>query len=109
MAATTTEPKRQAPRKPSAGWVFGGALGAFFAVLAGIGFQAEAPAEPAPVVVQREPRQVVVRRVIKTVVIHHRAAAPRKSAPAQTASAPAPAPAAPAPPPAPAPLTTQSS
>lgn len=103
MAAATTEPKRPAPRRPSAGWVFGGALGAFFAVLAGIGFQAEAPAEPAPAAAQREPRQVVVRRVIKTVVIHHRAdAPPRQSAPAQTTSAPAPAPA-------PAPLTTQSS
>jgi hypothetical protein len=107
MATTTTEPRRPAPRTPSAGWVFGGALGAFFAILAGIGFQTEAPAEPAPVA-QREPRQVVVRRVVKTVVIHHRAGRLRQAQPAQT-TAPPPAPASAAPAPAPAPLTTQSS
>ena len=84
-------------------WVFGGSLGAFFAVLAGLGFQAQAPAEAAPGA-QRESRQIVVRRVIKTVVVHHRATRQPASRPPATW-----APAAPAPAPAPAPLTTQSS
>jgi hypothetical protein len=107
--AATTEPRRPAARKPPAGWVYGGALGAFFAVLAGFGFQAETPAEPASPVAQREPRQIVVRRVIKTVVIHHRAQ-PRQAPPPATTSAPATTTTtAPAPAPAPAPLTTQSS
>ena len=85
-------------------WVFGGSLGAFFAVLAGLGFQAQAPAEPAPAT-QRESRQIVVRRVIKTVVHHRAARQPASRPPATTTSAPV----APAPAPAPAPLTTQSS
>jgi hypothetical protein len=108
---SNSEPKQpQRRRKPSAGWVLGPALGAFFAVLALLAFQVRAgndPALGAPVAQVQKPRQIVVRRVITRVVIHHPAAAtalPRSSPAAVQTSALAPAPA-----PAPAPLTTQSS
>jgi hypothetical protein len=108
---TTGRPRRR--RKPSAGWVYGPALGAFFAVLALLAFQVRAGSDPAlgkPAAQAPKPRQVLVRRVITRVVIHHPAAAPP---PSSTAAVPAPAPAtttaAPPPAPAPAPLTTQSS
>jgi hypothetical protein len=113
-------------RRPAPGWVFGGALGTFFAALALLAVQVRAGEDPSlgqpkPVAAVREqPRKVIVKRkVIKRIVVHHprptavAAAAPSSgAAPATaTASAPsAPAPvAAPAPVPAPAPLTTQSS
>jgi hypothetical protein len=86
--------------------VFTGSLGAFFAALAALAFGAAGDApSPAP-----KPRQVVVRRVITRVVVHHDAPTRRLPQPAAVGSAPAPAPApAAAPAPAPAPLTTQSS
>jgi hypothetical protein len=118
----TRRPQAARPRKPAAGWVFGAALGAFFAALALLAFQVRAGEDPAlgpaPAAQQAKPRQVLIRRVIKRVVVHHppdSAAAPpaavRTSAPAPATAAPAPAaPAPPAPAPAaPAPLTTQSS
>jgi hypothetical protein len=112
-------PPRRPPAKPRAGWVFGGALGAFFAALALLAFQVRAgedpalgPAQPVAAVQKQQPRRILIRKVIKRVVIHHPAS--NSSAPAlaprTTTSAPAPAPApAPEPAPAPAPLTTQSS
>jgi pyruvate dehydrogenase E2 component (dihydrolipoyllysine-residue acetyltransferase) len=124
-AAMTTDARR---RKPAPGWVFGGALGAFFAALALLAVQVRAgndPAlgEPTPKSVAAadvRPRKVIVKRkVIKRIVVHHprpaaaatasTRAAPTVSAPATTSAPSAPAPAAPAPAPAPAPLTTQSS
>ena len=120
-------------RKPGSGWMFGGALGAFFAVIALMALQVRAgqdpalgPAEPVGQAPPTKPRQVLVRRVIRRVVVHHPprqaaaagGAAPAAGAPvaasssAPAAAAPAPEPAAappPAPAPAPAPLTTQAS
>ena len=130
----TTERRR--PAKLPAWPVAAGTAGTFLAALAFLAGQvrdgrdaALGPAEPAAT---HAPRDVVVRRVIRRVVVTHpapRAAAPAggaapgavapsaPSAPAPSApapSAPAPAPAAPAPAPAapapaPAPLTTRSS
>jgi hypothetical protein len=122
-AAMTTNAR---VRRPAPGWVFGGALGTFFAALALLAVQVRAGEDPSlgqakPVAAVREqPRKVIVKRkVIKRIVVHHprptavAAAAPSSGAASapETASAPsAPAPvAAPAPVPAPAPLTTQSS
>jgi ABC-type Fe3+-hydroxamate transport system substrate-binding protein len=121
----TTDARR---RKPAPGWIFGGALGTFFAALALLAVQVRAgndPAlsEPTPKAVAAadvRPRKVIVKRkVIKRIVVHHprataaatasSGAAPTVSAPATTSAPSAPAPAAPAPAPAPAPLTTQSS
>ena len=115
-AARSQRPQRR--RKPSAGWVFGPALGVFFAVLALLAFQVRTGNDPAlgePAAAQaQQPRQIVVRRVITRVVIHHPAtsgpaasspAAVQTQAPPATTTAPAPARTAPAP----APLTTQSS
>ncbi|HET9736576.1 MAG TPA: hypothetical protein VFP78_00530 [Solirubrobacteraceae bacterium] len=124
----TTDARR---RKPAPGWVFGGALGTFFAALALLAVQVRAgndPAlgEPTPKAVAAadvRPRKVIVKRkVIKRIVVHHprpaaaatttsSGAAPAVSAPATTSAPSAPAPPAPvpAPAPAPAPLTTQSS
>ncbi len=123
-ATQPTEPARSAaagrerrpprrPSKPRAGWLFGGALGAFFAALALLAFQVRAghdpalgPAQPVAQVQQPRPRRILIRKVIKRVVVHHPAAAEppseaaASSAPSTTSSAPAPAPA---------PLTTQSS
>jgi hypothetical protein len=117
-ATMTTEGDRAArrPSRPPAGWVFGAALGAFLAALALLAFQVRAGEDPAlgePVAQaqQTKPRQVLIRRVIKRVVIHHppgASAAGSPPAPAQT-SAPATTSSAPAPAPVPAPLTTQSS
>jgi hypothetical protein len=78
-------------RRPSAGWVFGGSLGAFFATFAALAFGA---ANDAPVAVK--PRPVVVRRVVTTVVVRHNAPVRRVPETRQVS-------------PAPAPLTTQSS
>jgi hypothetical protein len=128
----TTERRR--PAKLPAWPVAAGAAGTFLAALAFLAGQvregrdaALGPAEP--VAARQQPREVVVRRIIRRVVITDpapRAAAagagasadaapapatgaPAPSAPAPSAPAPsAPAPAAPAPP-APAPLTTRSS
>ena len=118
-AAGAGRPLRR-PSKPPAGWVFGAALGAFFAALALLAFQVRAGEDPAlgqPTAQAQsaQPRRVLIRRVIERVVVHHPAqssagAEPAAPAPATTSSAPAPAPEpAPAPAPAPAPLTTQSS
>jgi hypothetical protein len=131
-AAMTTEPRPATPtsrarvRKPAPGWVFGGALGTFFAALALLAVQVRAGDDPAlgeaqPVAAapaSRPAKVVVKRKVIKRIVVHHPApeaapsapvAAPDTSAPATAAAPSAPAPAAPATAPAPAPLTTQSS
>jgi hypothetical protein len=121
-AAMTTNAR---VRRPAPGWVFGGALGTFFAALALLAVQVRAGEDPSlgqakPVAAVREqPRKVIVKRkVIKRVVVHHPRPTAVPAAPSSgaasappTASAPsAPAPvAAPAPAPAPAPLTTQSS
>ena len=126
-AAMTTERRR--PAKLPAWPVAAGAAGTFLAALAFLAGQvrdgrdaALGPAEP--VAARQQPREIVVRRIIRRVVITDpapRAAAPSggaapapaaPSAPAPRAggppsAAPAPAPAAPAP--APAPLTTRSS
>ena len=91
---------RRPPRRPSAGWVSGGTLGAFLAVF---GALAVAGDEPAAEPVAAKPGEIVVRRVITRVVVHH--AAPIRRSPSPAAVRPAPA----APAPAPAPLTTQSS
>ena len=132
-AAMTTERRR--PAKLPAWPVAAGAAGTFLAALAFLAGQVrdgrDAALGPAEPVATRQPREVVVRRVIRKVIITHpapRAAAPSggsapasggavpaavgapaPSAPAPAASAPAPAPAPAAPAPAPAPLTTQSS
>jgi hypothetical protein len=97
--ATTTERGR---RRPSARWVYGGTLGAFLAVFGGLATGSD---EPAAEPVAAKPREVVVRRVITRVVVHHDAPVRRSPSPAAVR----PAAAAPAPAPAPAPLTTQSS
>ena len=112
-------PAGRRPSKPAPGWVFGGALGAFFAALALLAFQVRAgqdpalgPAQPVAQQVDSKPRRILIRKVIKRVVVHHPAAASaapapvESSAPRTTISAPAPAR---APAPAAAPLTTQSS
>jgi len=114
----TTERRR--PVKLPAWPVAAGTAGTFLAVLAFLAGQvrdgrdpALGPAEP---VATRAPREVVVRRIVRRVVIHHPApssagvpvaAAPSGAPVAATVPAPA-APAAPAPA-APAPLTTRSS
>jgi len=127
VAAMTTERRR--PAKLPAWPVAAGTAGTFLAALAFLAGQvrdgrdaALGPAEP--VAARQQPREVVVRRIIRRVVITEPApraaapsggaapapaapSAPAQSAPAPAASAPAPAPAAPAP--APAPLTTRSS
>lgn len=124
----TTERRR--PAKLPAWPVAAGTAGTFLAALAFLAGQVrdgrDAALGPAEPVAARAPREVVVRRVIRRVVITYpapRAAAPAGgaapsggSAPAApsapAAGAPAPAPAAPAPAPAapaPAPLTTRSS
>jgi len=124
----TTERRR--PAKLPAWPVAAGTAGTFLAALAFLAGQvregrdaALGPAEP--VAVRQQPREIVVRRIIRRVVITDPApraaapatgggapaagvpapSAPAQSAPAPAASAPAPAPAAPAP----APLTTRSS
>ena len=126
-AAMTTERRRLA--KLPAWPVAAGTAGTFLAALAFLAGQvrdgrdaALGPAEP--IAARQQPREIVVRRIIRRVVITDpapRAAAPSggaapapaaPSAPAPRAggppsAAPAPAPAAPAP--APAPLTTRSS
>ena len=84
-------PKR--PSKPSAGWVFAPALGAFFAALTLLAVQVRAgqdpalgPAAPEPVAqTQPKPRRVLVRKVIKRIVVHH--------PPAASGGSPAPSPA----------------
>jgi hypothetical protein len=113
---TDREPPRR-PAKPRAGWVFGGALGAFFAALALLAFQVRAgqdpalgPAQPVAQVQKPKPRRILIRKVIERVVVHHPPASSSTSAPAPVrASAPRTTTSAPAPAPAPAPLTTQSS
>ena len=100
-AAGASRPPRR-PSKPPAGWVFGAALGAFFAALALLAFQVrtgEDPAlgQPTAQTQPAQPRRVLIRRVIERVVVHHPAessagAAPVAPAPATTSSAPAPPP-----------------
>ena len=113
MTTDPDRPRRAAPpQRPSAGWVFAPALGAFFAALALLAFQVRAgqdpalgPAQPAAQV-QPKRRRILVRRVIERVIVHDAPAdAPevRTAAPRTTTTAP------PQPAPAPAPLTTQSS
>jgi len=103
----TTERRR--PAKLPAWPVAAGTAGTFLAVLAFLAGQvregrdpALGPAEPVAV---RAPRDVVVRRIIRRVVITDPATAP--AAPVPVAASRAPAPAAPAP--RPGPLTTRSS
>ncbi|HWM10830.1 MAG TPA: hypothetical protein VNO82_15855, partial [Solirubrobacteraceae bacterium] len=65
------------PSKPSSGWVFAPALGAFFAALTLLAFQVRSgndpalgPAEPQPVAqVQKKPKRVLIRKVIKRIVV----------------------------------------
>jgi len=111
--AAARAPRR--PAKPAAGWVFGAAVGAFFAALALLAFQVRTGQDPAlgsaqpTAQAQTKPRRALIRRVIKRVVIHHppsNAAAPSSPAAVQPS---APATTTTTPPPAPAPLTTQSS
>jgi len=107
----TTERRR--PAKLPAWPVAAGTAGTFLAALAFLAGQVrdgrDAALGPAEPVASRAPRELVVRRIIRRVVITE--PAPRRAAPAQSApapaAAPAPAPAAPAP--RPAPLTTRSS
>ena len=114
-AAMTTERRR--PAKLPAWPVAAGTAGTFLAALAFLAGQvrdgrdaALGPAEP--VAARQQPREVVVRRIIRKVVITQpapRAAAPASGGSVPAASEPAPAPAPAAPAPAPAPLTTRSS
>jgi hypothetical protein len=107
MAATTEPP--QVRRRPSSAWVYGGSLGAFLAVFGALGLGADDSVDAAPAAAKPPaPRQIIVRRVIKRVVIHDAAPVRRGPAPVAISSAPS-APAQSAPAPAPAPLTTQSS
>jgi len=137
-AAMTTERRRLA--KLPAWPVAAGTAGTFLAALAFLAGQVRDGRDPAlgpavPVAAKPAPREIVVRKIIRRVVITHPAprptasaapppvavaapSAPAPSAPVQNAPAPAPAPApvvsAPAPPPpapapARAPLTTRSS
>ena len=134
--AMTTERRR--PAKLPAWPVAAGTAGTFLAALAFLAGQVrdgrDAALGPAEPVAATQPREVVVRRIIRRVVITEpapraaapvsggaapasggatpaasapSAAAPAPSAPAPAPAAPAPAPAAPAP--EPAPLTTRSS
>jgi hypothetical protein len=114
-AAAMTDRRR--PRRPSPGWVFGAAFGAFALVLALLAVQVRAGRDSAlgpgtPVAAPAErPRRIVVRRIVRTTVITHvgagdRAPTAAPAAPAPAAPPPA-APAAPAPPPAP--VTTRAS
>jgi len=120
----TTERRR--PAKLPAWPVAAGTAGTFLAALAFLAGQVrdgrDAALGPAEPVAAAAPRQIVVRRVVRRVVIHHpaprAAGAPSAGAAtvtsgapvAATASAPVAAPAPPAAaPPAPAPLTTRSS
>jgi hypothetical protein len=124
-AATEEQPATRGPAgaggrrparisRPGPEWVFGGAVGAFFAALALLAVQVRAgadpalgPAEPAAQA-PSQPREIVLRRVIRRVVVDP----PRAARSADAAAVAAPEPAAPAPEPAapaPAPLTTQSS
>jgi hypothetical protein len=121
--------RARAPRRPSPGWVVGGASAAFVAVLFLLALQVRAGRDAAlgagtPVAaVPEPPRPVVVRRIVRTTVVTHvvraraatagRATATPVGAPAATGG-PAPAaatraPVAPASAPAPAPVTTQAS
>jgi hypothetical protein len=142
-AATMTEPRRNDPdaatqelphppkrapkpriRKPGPLGVIAGSFGLFFAITALLAFQMRRGADPAlgapkPAATQTAaPRQILVRHVIETRIVEHRARTARQrsttSSPApaaRTAPAAPSAPAAPAAPPAPAPapLTTRSS
>jgi hypothetical protein len=129
--------ERRAPRRrPSPAWAFGAAFGAFALVLALLAVQVRAGRDSAlgpgtPVATPAErPRRIVVRRIVRTTVVTHVAAAdpvrtapavpapassgpaaPAPAAPAPAPAAPAPAPVAPAPAPAPppAPVTTRAS
>ena len=119
----TTERRRRA--KLPAWPVAAGTAGTFLAALAFLAGQVrdgrDAALGPAEPVATRAPREVVVRRVIRRVVITHPApraaggatpsAPPAAGGGAPAAAVPAPAAAAPAaaPAPRPAPLTTQSS
>ena len=85
--AGSGQPPRR-PAKPRAGWVFGGALGAFFAALALLAFQVRAgqdpalgPAQPVAQVQKPEPRRILIRKVIKRVVVHHPPASSGAAAP----------------------------
>lgn len=122
-AATMTDARPRRPRRPSGLPVHLLALGLFLAVLALLALQMRAGRDPLVTAAEPEPRQVVVRRVERRVIItvERAARAPGASAPAayvpgEPASTPsvsappaaAPAPA-PAPTPAPAPVVTRSS
>jgi hypothetical protein len=113
-APTQKLPRAPKPRirKPGPLPVMAGSFGLFFAITALLAFQMRRGADPAlgapkPVATATAPpRQILVRRVIETRIVEHRAARGRATPapPAQTQTPPAPAPA-----PAPAPLTTRSS
>jgi hypothetical protein len=110
--------ERRRSQRPSPAWVFGAGFGAFAVALALLAVQVRTGRDSAlgagtPVAAPAErPRRIVVRRIVRTTVVTHVAAADRApAAPASTAPAPpaqaAPPPAAPAPPPAP--VTTRAS
>jgi hypothetical protein len=133
--------ERRRPAKLPAWPVAAGAAGTFLAALAFLAGQVRDGRDPAlgpavPVAAHQQPREIVVRKIIRRIVITHPAprpaasaapppvpvaapsapvpSAPVQSAPVQSAPAPAPvvsapAPAPPAPAPARAPLTTRSS
>lgn len=110
-----TDPRNQPPRRVGpatrpACIVYGGSAAAFAAVLAALGWQVAAGADPA--IGEAEPvaaapaQRVVVRRVVRRVIVTRDAPAPARSTPAPAAAEQPPA-AAPAP--APAPPTTRAS
>jgi hypothetical protein len=123
-AAAKAPPRRERIRKPGPLPVLAGSFGLFFAITALLAFQMRRGADPAlgapaPQVLAAAPtpRTILVRRVIVTRIVEHRA---RRATATATTSTSVPgtgtgprSPAAPAPPPAaapaPAPLTTRSS
>ena len=84
-AVPKPRPKREPIKKPGPFPVIAGSAGLFFAVVALLGFQMRAGADPAlgkgkPVVVAQAtpaPRKVLVRRVVVTRIVEHR---PRRGA-----------------------------
>jgi hypothetical protein len=107
------------PGRPSPGWVFTAALGAFLIALALLAVQVRAGRDPAigarpEANPTAEPRRILVRRVVRTTVVTHvtpgTAPPPTTSVATAPAAPAAPALAAPAPAaPAPAPVTTRAS
>jgi hypothetical protein len=111
----TQPPRRVASATRPAFLAYGGSAVAFAAVLAALGWQVAAGADPAigeaqPAAAAPAPAErVVVRRIVRRVIVTRDKPAPAAAAPAgqRAAAAPAEQPAAPAP--APAPPTTRAS